>query len=128
MSKSIRTYDELLEYQSDLKQRLRYQKKLIYGDINDIREELKPLQEVVRKVGKFLVPSEDQSLLVRGTNTVVDLLMRNVFFKNSGFITRTIAPFIAHNISSHLVSDNKGGFLKKIFSLFSKGKRKKEQD
>ena len=83
MSKSIRTYDELLEYQSDLKQRLRYQKKLIYGDINDIREELKPLQEVVRKVGKFLVPSEDQSLLVRGTNTVVDLLMRNVFFKNS---------------------------------------------
>jgi hypothetical protein len=128
MNKSIRTYDDLVAYQSSLQHELRVQKKLIYEDIHDIREELRPLQESIRTVGKFFVPSEDHSLLVRGTNTVLDLLLRNVFFKKSSWLTRTIVPFIAHNISSHLVSDNKNGIFKKILSLLPKGKRNKEQD
>jgi len=124
MNKTIRTYEDLLEYKSNLQKQLYIQKQLIYEDVDEIKEELKPVSDIVKNLGKFFAPSEDQSWIVRGTNTIVDLVVRNIFLKKSGWLARAIVPFLAHNISSHLVSDNKNGLLQKVFSWFS-GSRKK---
>ncbi len=128
MNKPIRTYEDLLEYKSGLQEQLYMQKQLIYDDVRQIEEELKPLTGIVKKLGRFFAPSEDHSWIVRGTNTVVDLLVRNVFLKKSGWLARAIVPFLAQNISSHLVSDNKNGVLQKVFSWFSKDRKNKKQD
>ena len=124
MNKTIHTYEDLLEYKSDLQEQLFLQKQLIYEDVHQIKEELRPVTDIVKKLGKFFAPSEDQSWIVRGTNTVVDLVVRNIFFKKSGWLARALIPFLAQNISSHLVSDNKNRLLQKVFSWFSGGRKK----
>ena len=129
MNSTIRTYDDLLEYQKGLQQLLYAQKELIRYDIEEIKEQVRPVTEIAAKVTKLFVPSGDQSILVKITNTVIDLLVKNIVTKKSGWITKAIIPFLLHNISSHLVADNKEGIFKKIVSWFSK-KRKgnTEQD
>ena len=126
--KPIHTYEDLLEYKSDLQKQLFLQKQLIYEDVHQIKEELKPVSEIAKKIGRFFAPSEDHSWIVRGTNTMVDLLVRNVFLKKSGWLARAVVPFLAQNISSHLVSDNKNGLLQKVFSWFSKDRKTRKQD
>ena len=122
MNERIRTYEDLLKYKENLQIQLKEQKELIYYDIQEIREELRPVQEAVKKISHFFVPSEDHSWLVKGTNTILDVLMKNVFLRRSGWMVKTVVPFLVHNISSHLVSKNKQGILHKVFSLFSKRK------
>jgi hypothetical protein len=124
MNKSIRTYDELVEYQRNLQQLLYAQKELIRYDIEDIKEQVRPVTEIAAKATKLFVPSGDQSLLVKIANTAIDLLMKNVVMKKSGWVTKVVIPFLVHNISSHLVADNKEGIFKRIIKLFTKNKKK----
>jgi hypothetical protein len=123
MNKAIRTYDDLLEYKTSLQRQLQDQKELIYYDLGEIKDELKPITETIKKISHFFVPSKDSSWLVRGTNSVIDMLLRNVFLRKSGWMTKTVVPFLVENISSHLVSKNKHGIIQKILTLFSKRKK-----
>ena len=123
MNERIRTYEDLLEYKTSLQRQLKEQKELIYYDIQEIKEELKPVSDAVKKVSHFFVPSEDHSWLVKGTNTIVDMLLRNVFLRRSGWMIKTIVPFLVHNISSHLISHNKKGIAGKVLTWFMKRKK-----
>jgi len=123
MRERIRTYEDLLKYKESLQIQLKEQKELIYYDIQEIKEELKPVQEAVKQIGHFFVPSEDHSWLVKGTNTIIDMLLRNIFLRKSGWVVRAVVPFLVHNISSHLVAQNKNGIVRKVFNLFSKSKK-----
>ncbi len=122
MNERIRTYEELLAYKTSLQQKLTEQKEMIYYDVQEIREELQPLSQALKTLGHFFVPSEDSSWLVKGTNAIIDLLMKNVFMRKSGWIVRAVVPFLIHNISSHLVARNKNGIMHRILSLFTKKK------
>ncbi|MEJ0103544.1 MAG: hypothetical protein WDO19_13770 [Bacteroidota bacterium] len=51
MNKPIRTYEDLLEYKSGLQEQLYMQKQLIYEDVHQIKEELKPLNGYREKIG-----------------------------------------------------------------------------
>jgi hypothetical protein len=116
MNERIRTYEDLMEYKSNLHTQLNIQKELIYEDIQDIKEELTPVRIAAEQISHFFVPSKDHSLLVKGTNSVIDMLLRNVFLRKSGWIIKAVVPFLVHNFSSHLVSGNKQGIAKKVVS------------
>jgi hypothetical protein len=124
MSKDIQTYDDLVAYKKNLQQLLYAQKQLIVYDIEEIKEKVRPLTEVAAHATKLFVPNGDQSMLTKVINTAVDLLVKNVIMKRSGWLTKAIVPFLVHNISSHLVADNKEGILKKIAAWFSKSNKK----
>lgn len=123
MNKGIRTYDDLLEYKRNLQELLYAQKELIRYDIEEIKEHVRPVTEIAAKATKLFVPSGDQSALGKIINTVIDVMMKNVVLRKSGWVTKVIIPFLVHNISSHLVSDNKEGIFKKIISWFSRSKK-----
>jgi hypothetical protein len=128
MSKGIQTYDDLVAYNKNLQQLLYAQKQLIVYDIEEIKEKVRPVTEAAAHATRLFLPSGDQSLLTKVISSGIDLLMKNVIMKRSGWLTRTIIPFIVHNISSHLVSDNKESILKKIAAWFSKtGKKNHEK-
>jgi len=123
MSERIRTYEDLLAHKENLQQQLKVQKELIYYDIQEIKEELKPVSEAVKKISHFFVPSEDHSWLVKGTNTIIDMLLRNIFLRRSGWMVKAVVPFLVHNISSHLVAHNKNGIMRKVLTWFLKRKK-----
>lgn len=123
MNERIRTYEDLLKYKEGLQRQLKEQKELIYYDIQEIREELKPVSEAVKQISHFFIPSKDHSWLVRGTNTIVDMLLRNVFLRRSGWIVKAVVPFLVHNISSHLVAENKKGIVHKVLTWMLKRKK-----
>lgn len=123
MNERIRTYEDLLEYKTSLQRQLKEQKELIYYDIQEIKEELRPVSEAAKKISHFFIPSEDHSWLVKGTNTIIDMLLRNVFLRRSGWMVKAVVPFLIHNLSSHLVAENKGGIMRKVLSLFFKRKK-----
>jgi hypothetical protein len=119
MNKAIRTYDELLEYKKSLQEQLNLQRQLIYEDINEIKEELKPASQILTSIGKFLTPRGISPLLASGTNTLVDLFLRRGFLRKPGWLSRAIILFAVSKISSYLFAGNKNGTLKKAFSVFS---------
>ena len=124
MNNSIRTYDDLLAYQQQLKELLALQKQVIHYDIKELKDELSPLTNVVRVASKFFTRNKDHSALVNASGSLVDLVLKKVVLPRSGWITRMVVPFLAKNISSHLVADHKEGLLSKVISIIDHKKKK----
>ena len=122
----IRTYDDLLKEKTRLKALLQAQKELIREDVEDIKEELKPIKSAIGVIGKFTTRDKSNPLLTSATETVVDLLVKKLVLARSGWLTKLVVPFLMKNVSSHLVNDNQGAIFSKLFSLFSKKKRSGE--
>jgi hypothetical protein len=59
-------------------------------------------------------------LLNATSDTLINLVVKKFLLAKTGWITRTIVPLLLKNYSSHVISDNKGSILKKIFSLIGK--------
>lgn len=122
MSKPIRTYDDLLAHELQLEQLLKAQKELIYYDVLAIKEDLKPVLNAVNFAKKFFTRNNDHSLLVNGTNALVDLLLKKVVLSRSGWLSRMVIPFLAKNISSHLMAENKAHLARAIASWVTDSK------
>ena len=127
MSKGIQTYDNLVAYKKNLQELLYAQKQLVVYDIEEIKEKVRLVTEIAAQATKLFVPSGDQSMLTKMINAAIDLLVRNMVIKKSGWLTKAIIPFLVHNLSSHFVADNKEGILKKIAAWFSKSRKKNKE-
>lgn len=127
MNKGIQTYEDLVAHKKNLQQLLYAQKQLIIYDIEEIKDKIRPVTEVAAQATKLLIPSGDQSMLTKILNTAVDVLMKNVIMRRSGWLTKAIIPFLVHNLSSHFVADNKNGIMQKIMKWFSKSRKKSKE-
>lgn len=120
MTKRINTYNDLLEEKDRLKKLLQAQKELIKEDVNEIKEELRPVREAAGVVGKFITRDHTNPLLTMGTDAAIDLLVRKLILSRAGWFGKLVIPFLVKNFTSHVVTDNIGTIKDKIFSLFSK--------
>ena len=120
MTKRIQTYRDLLDEKERLQGLLTVQKEILRQDLSEIKEELKPLRSAVAFAGKLITKDRTNTLLNAGADTLINLVIKNIFLSRAGWFTRIIVPFLAKNYSSHFISENRKSILKKLFSWIGK--------
>lgn len=120
MTKSIRTYEDLLEEKARLKLLLSAQKELVRQDINELKLELAPVKSAISMVGKFATKDNRSWLLTTAADTIIDLVVKRMVLSKAGFITKLAVPFFMKNFSSHVIADNKDKIISKLASWFGK--------
>ena len=86
-----------------------------------------PLQ-LVKDGASAMFSNNSNGIVHQGISTVVGFIMKNLFLRKAGFITRLIVPFIAKNTANNLIADNKTQILGWIGNLILKAGSKKSQN
>lgn len=120
MTKSIRTYEDLMEEKERLNQLLAAQRELIRQDFNEIKEELAPVRSAISMVGKFATRDNRNFLLTTAADTAIELVIRRMLLAKAGWFTKIIVPFFMKNFSSHVIADHKDKILDKLSRWFGK--------
>jgi hypothetical protein len=102
-TRPISSYEDLLAEKERLKEILKIQKVQITKDLDEIREEFRPVVIASEMFGK-LARREDgkDTLMTTGTNITIDLLISKLFAK-SNFLVRLLLPVILKNFTSHYI-------------------------
>ena len=114
MKTRIRTFEDLEAEKLRLQTVLAYQGSLIKSDVNVLREELRPIKSVLGFAGKFISKDKKNPLLNAGVDIAGDIILKNLIFARSGFLTKWILPYLIKNFSANFLSDNKTGLVDKI--------------
>lgn len=120
MNKPIRTYDDLVEEKQRLQALLKWQKEELHEDIRELGEELKPIRSALSVAGKLFTRDNNNWVLNTGVNTLIDVVVKKMLLSKTGWITKLVVPFILKNYSSHVIADNKGSIMNKLFSWIGK--------
>ena len=120
MKRKIRSYEDLEREEQLLEELLRTQKELILLDIEVLKDQLKPAKMALQFFNKITTKDKSNLLLNEGANKMIDLVLDRFILARSGWITKFVVPIFLKNYSSHLIADNKGNIVEKIFSLFGR--------
>ncbi|SRR5258705_13770805 len=120
MNKRIQTYEDLLDEKQRLEALFEVHKATLRQDMQEIKEELKPLRLAVSFAGKLITKDRTNTLLNAGMDTLINLVVKNVVLSRAGWFTRLVVPFLAKNYSSHFISENKNAIVRKLFSWIGK--------
>lgn len=120
MTKSIRTYEDLLVEKARLTSLLSAQKELVRQDINEIKQELAPVRSAIAMIGKITTRENRYGLLTIAADSVIDLVVKKMLLYKAGWFTKLAVPFFMKNFSSHVIADNKDKIISKLASWFSK--------
>lgn len=104
-SRPIKSYEDLCKEKERLTEVLKGQKAQIQRDIDELKNEFRPMVSLSENVGKLLSREDGKDPLVAaGTNIGIDILVARLFSK-SNFLLRLVLPAILKNISSHILPD-----------------------
>ncbi len=127
MSKSIRSYNELLAEKQRMELLLAAQKELLKYDLRELKAELKPAISAVTMLGKLTTTDGSNPLINGIANTTIDLLVKKGILGRAGWATRLLVPVLLKNYSSHFIARHQNELTQKLFSFFSRnGKEKTE--
>ena len=90
MNKPIRTYEELLSYQADLKDLVREKKQVIYQDLQIIHDQVSPVFSIAGKMISLFKPKSDHSLFAKGAIAILNILVGNLAIRKSGWLGQKI--------------------------------------
>src|SRR4051794_13614007 len=129
MSKSVKTYEDLLQEEQRLMQVLRSQEVLIREDLAGLKESLKPVGKVYNVLHKMATRDHTGPLTNFGIDFGIDLFIRRLILARAGWFTKILVPFIIKNYSSHIISDEqRTKFAQKIKNIFNKLRPKKDKE
>ena len=120
MTKRIQTYQDLLDEKERLQALLQMQKETVRQDLQEIKEELKPLRSAASFAARLLTKDRTNTILNAGADTLINLVIKNIVLSRAGWFTRLVVPFFAKNYSSHFISEKKDVIIKKLFSWIGK--------
>lgn len=120
MNRTIRTYDDLLREKQRLTALLQAQKELVRQDVQSIKQELAPVQKAIEWVGRLTTRDRNNVLLTGVSDFLVDVIVKKGLLGRAGWITRIAIPFVAKNLSSHLLAGYKDVLLAKLASWLNK--------
>ena len=113
-SKPITSYEDLCKEKERLTELLKAQKAQIHRDIEELKNEFRPMVSLSENVAKLLSREDGKDPIVAaGTNIGIDILAGKLLSK-SNFLVRFILPSILKNISSHLLPDATPPFKKPL--------------
>ena len=102
-SRPISSYDDLCKERERLTELLKAQKVQIQNDIENLKDEFKPVVNLSENVGKLLSREDGKDpLMTAGTNLTIDILVSKLFSK-SNFLLKLILPAVLKNLSSHYI-------------------------
>ena len=128
MSRSIKTYEDLLQEEQRLVQQLKSQEVLIREDLAGLKESLKPVGKVYNVLHKMATRDHTGPLANFGIDFGIDVLVRRIILARAGWFTKILVPFVIKNYSSHIISDEqKAKLTQKIQNIFNKIRPKKDK-
>lgn len=116
MTTKINTYEDLLQEKKRLQALLLVQKQVIRQDIEEIKEEFKPVRSAISAVSKVTTRDSGNWLMNFVGNKAIDLLVKKLILRKAGWLTRLAVPFFLKNVSSYIIAEHKDEILSKIFS------------
>ena len=128
MSKSVKTYEDLLQEEQQLMLQLKSHEALIRKDIAGIKESLKPAGKVLNVLNKMVTRDHTGPFATFGIDFSIDLLIRKLLLAKAGWFTKILIPFVVKNYSSHIISEEQRLKLaQKIQNFFNKIRPKAKQ-
>jgi hypothetical protein len=102
-SKPISSYEDLCKEKERLSELLKAQKVQIQRDLENLKDEFRPVVNLSENVSKLLSREDGKDPIVTaGTNFTIDILVNQLFSK-SNFFVKLIIPAILKNLSSHYI-------------------------
>ena len=99
--KPISSYEDLCNEKERLTELLKAQKVQIQHDIENLKDEFKPVANLSDQIGKLLSRENGKDpLMAAGTNITIDILVAKLFSK-SNFLLKLVLPALLKNLSSH---------------------------
>lgn len=128
MSKSIKTYNDLLAEEQRLMTVLKSQEELIKEDLAGLKEKLKPVGKAFNVMQKMATRDHTGALANFGIDFSIDLFIRRMLLAKAGWFTKIVVPFVIKNYSSHFLSEEqRNRFSQKIQNIFNKIRPKKNK-
>lgn len=128
-NRNIRTLAELKEEMRALKTNYTQQEQTLKLDIKAYAKQF-TLGGLIKK---FASPSalykidEQTHISSKILSVVLPMILNSVFFKRSGFITKTIAALVSGKIGQSLDAESLSGIFNMVKSLFKRKKSKEEE-
>ena len=110
----IQTYDDLLEEKKRLEQLLSFQKEQISANWVEMKEEFRPVNNVVSFFNKMVSRDKSNPLVNIGIDVAGDLVLRKILLARAGWATRLVVPFLLKNYSSNVLAHKGKSFFQKI--------------
>jgi hypothetical protein len=120
MIKRINTYKDLLEEKARLEALLKMQKATIRQDIHSIGDEFRPVTSAASFLGKMVTREGGNFFLNASANKLIDIVFKKLLLARTSWITKLVVPFLMKNYSSHVISENKGTIMSKLFSFIGR--------
>lgn len=127
MSRSITTYEALLQEEQRLLQQLKTHEGLIREDLNAVKESLRPVGKVVNFINKMATRDHTGPITSFGIDFGIDLLVRKLLLGRAGWFTKIFIPFVVKNYSSHVITEEQRAKLaQRLQNFFNKIRPKKK--
>jgi len=114
----INSYEDLLKEKERLQLQLEVHRSAIEMHVDDIKQKLNPLKNVVRFISNFTAPPATNTLVGTGLGLSLELLIRKLLFAKTGWVTRLVGPILLKNFSANMIKKNKDTLIQKVKSLF----------
>lgn len=100
MNEKITSYESLLQEQQRLKEKLQVQKVQIKEDISELKQELRPVINVMSFLGKLAIPdATNNSAIKSGAGMTIEWVLKKALASSP--LLRLIVPPLAKNYASH---------------------------
>ena len=116
MTKKIRSYDDLIKEQERLELLLQAQKEVIYYDVQEIKEQLRPVRNILEFIEKITTKDRTAFLLNLASEIAINSVVKRFILSRAGWAIRTIVPFFLKNYSSHFFAEQKDKWIEKLKS------------
>ena len=120
MTKKISTYKDLIEEKERLQLLLADQKQVLKDDIKGIKEELSPVRAAIGVLKKFTKKDRSNPMLNIATDRLIGFVLNKFVLGRAGWAAKLAVPFLAKNISTHVIADNKTRILGTIAKWINK--------
>ena len=111
----IRTYNDLQEEKIRLEAALGIQKGIIRQDLIELREECRPVLNVLSTVGKMTNRNGSNPLIAMGVDLVGEVFLRNRVLSRGTNLIRLVVPFLAKKVSTYFRKNDAPAFFKPHF-------------
>ena len=114
MTKSINTYEELLNEEQLLLLQLQTGREMIKEDIRDIKRKFEPVSSVLSLAQKVMSRDTGNWVMNTTVNKAIDLVVKKLILSRAGWLTRLVVPFFLKNYSSHFIASHRDEIMYKL--------------
>lgn len=100
---------------------LRNHEEAIKGDVVNVREGLRPINNALNVMNKMATRDNRVPVMNFGLEMGIDLFVRRILLGRAGWFAKIVVPYLVKNYSSHFLGDEKKQLIvNKIRDFFKK--------